>query len=469
MTSWKDSACFACGEANLSPFTFDGKRRARRRSLYLRGRRPRGALPRSSRQSGGNQTLSQVAEDNRRPCCAPRRRHGARRFRSLARSSARPVARSGRLGVRPGSLHGVQHPLAPSERVRAHDAQAQPNACAAPSGVALLRARRIFPRPASYAEGRRGRAARRRTSPAPADVGTLCRHRARRRLGVVAHRRRARSGSARDHGSRALFPRSSATTAPRPPAMPCCGRSAKSARSMPPMPLPGCAARLRDKSVAKLVDGALEAAGAKVGLGLDDMHDLAAPDYGIGVDGTRTEMLGTHAVTLAVVSSRKATLTSLDDVRPEGAAQAWHSEGRACGRDRQSPCRGARRGSCRHRIAAAGGTRRDCNPRGDSNDAGAPRRLARAFPRQWPRGHALSQAYLALQYRQRRARRDSARRWNDLVGGRRGAPASGPETSVRLWHPLTERADAIAAWRQRLKACEKCASPSHRRGVPTTS
>ncbi|MGW1422279.1 hypothetical protein ACWAT4_19430 [Bradyrhizobium manausense] len=53
---------------------------------------------------------------------------------------------------------------------------------------------------------------------------------------------------------------------------------------------------IRDKSVAKLVDTALAAAGAKVGLGLDDMHDLATPDYGIGPDGTRTEMLGTHAV-----------------------------------------------------------------------------------------------------------------------------------------------------------------------------
>jgi hypothetical protein len=28
-----------------------------------------------------------------------------------------------------------------------------------------------------------------------------------------------------------------------------------------------------------------------------------------------------------------------------------------------------------------------------------------------------------------------------------------PDT-VRLWHPLTERADAIRVWRERLKACE---------------
>ena len=37
--------------------------------------------------------------------------------------------------------------------------------------------------------------------------------------------------------------RSSVTSAPRPQAMPCCGRSGKSEPSTPPMPLPGCAAR----------------------------------------------------------------------------------------------------------------------------------------------------------------------------------------------------------------------------------
>jgi hypothetical protein len=56
--------------------------------------------------------------------------------------------------------------------------------------------------------------------------------------------------------------------------------------------LTGLRRTIRDKSVAKLVDAALEAAGAKVGMSRDDMHDLATPDYGIGPDGTRTEMLG---------------------------------------------------------------------------------------------------------------------------------------------------------------------------------
>ena len=71
------------------------------------------------------------------------------------------------------------------------------------------------------------------------------------------------------------------------------------------------------RALARLVDSALEAAGARAGLGLDDMRDLATPDCGVGPDGTRTETLGNHVVTLAVVSSRKAKLTSLNVSDPK--------------------------------------------------------------------------------------------------------------------------------------------------------
>ncbi len=209
----------------------------------------------------------------------------------------------------------------------------------------------------------------------------------------------------------------------------------------------------RDKSVAKLVDGALEAAGAKVGLGLDDMQDLATPDYGIGPDGTRTEMLGTHAVTLAVVSSRKATLTSLDTSAPKAR-----------------PKRGIPKAVLADETAKA--------LAGELVEAHAD--IALLLPEARARLQSswrLERCWRLVDWRERfldnglvaTLSRRLIWRFNTDSGALDGIPRAdgtilladgaalllpGPETSVRLWHPLTERADAIAAWRQRLKACE---------------
>ena len=212
---------------------------------------------------------------------------------------------------------------------------------------------------------------------------------------------------------------------------------------------------IRDKSVAKLVDAALAAAGAKVGLGLDDMQDLATPDYGIGPDGTRTEMLGTHAVTLAVVSSRKATLTSLDTSAPKARTQARHPEGRACGRERQSPRRGARSRlqadialllpEARARLQSSW-RRERCWRLADWRERFLDNGLVATLSRRLVWRFETAAAARAKGFRAPRGR--SCWRMATVV------PLPGPETRVRLWHPLTERVDAVMAWRERLKACE---------------
>ncbi len=69
---------------------------------------------------------------------------------------------------------------------------------------------------------------------------------------------------------------------------------------------------VKDKSIAKLVDSALSEAAEQHDLKLEDMQELSMADYGIGIDGKRIESFGQFTVTLEVVSSKKATLTTLD-------------------------------------------------------------------------------------------------------------------------------------------------------------
>lgn len=70
--------------------------------------------------------------------------------------------------------------------------------------------------------------------------------------------------------------------------------------------------RVKDKSVAKLVDTALTSAGQKIGLSLEDMQEMSVHDFGVGVDGERREVIGDHTVVLKIASSRKTELFTLD-------------------------------------------------------------------------------------------------------------------------------------------------------------
>jgi hypothetical protein len=209
---------------------------------------------------------------------------------------------------------------------------------------------------------------------------------------------------------------------------------------------------IRDKSVAKLVDAALEAAGAKVGLGLDDMQDLATADYGVGPDGTRTETIGHFAVTLAVVSSRKATLTSLDLSDPKARRK-----------------RGIPKAALTDDAAKALAE--------ELTDAEAD--IALLLPEARARLQASwrrDRAWKLADWRERfldnglvatLSRRliwrfetdagvvDAIPRADGTLMGMDGDASPPPgAVTVRLWHPLWERAGAVAAWRARLRASE---------------
>jgi len=208
---------------------------------------------------------------------------------------------------------------------------------------------------------------------------------------------------------------------------------------------------IRDKSVAKLVDAALAAAGAKVGLGLDDMQDLATPDYGIGPDGTRTEMLGTHAVTLAVVSSRKAALTSLDTSAPKArskrgiAKAALADETAKAFADELIEAQAdiaLLLPEARARLQSA--WRRDrCWRLADWRERLLDNGLVATLTRR-----------LIWRFETESGAIEGIPRADGTILQADGAvlPLPGPEASVRLWHPLAERMGAVAAWRERLKA-----------------
>ncbi len=209
----------------------------------------------------------------------------------------------------------------------------------------------------------------------------------------------------------------------------------------------------RDKSVAKLVDAALEAAGAKVGIGLDDMQDLATPDYGIGPDGTRTEMLGTHAVTLAVVSSRKATLTSLDTSVPK--ARRKRGVPKAALADENAKALAEELVEAQADIALL-------LPEARARLQSAWRRERCWRLADW-RERFLDNGLAATLSRRLIWRFDTERGALDAIPRADGTlvsadgealPLPPAETGVRLWHPLTESADAVTAWRERLKACD---------------
>lgn len=208
---------------------------------------------------------------------------------------------------------------------------------------------------------------------------------------------------------------------------------------------------IRDKSVAKLVDTALAAAGAKVGLGLDDMHDLATPDYGIGPDGTRTEMLGTHAVTLAVISSRKAALTSLDTSAPK--ARSKRGIAKAALVDETAKALAEELTEAQTDIALL-------LPEARSRLQSSWRRDRCWRLADW-RERLLDNGLVATLSRRLIWRFDTESgaiegipRADGTILQMDGAvlPLPGPEASVRMWHPLTERMGAVAAWRERLKA-----------------
>jgi len=210
---------------------------------------------------------------------------------------------------------------------------------------------------------------------------------------------------------------------------------------------------IRDKSVAKLVDAALEAAGARVGIGLDDMQDLATFDYGIGPDGTRTEMLGTYAVTLAVVSSRKATLMSLDTSTPK--ARRKRGIPKAALTDENTKALAEELAEAEADIALL------------LPEARARLQSAWRRDRCWRlvdwRERLLDNGLVATlsrrliwRFNTESGALDGIPRADGTILSSDGEvlPLPGPEASVRLWHPLTERAGAVTAWRERLKASE---------------
>ena len=210
---------------------------------------------------------------------------------------------------------------------------------------------------------------------------------------------------------------------------------------------------IRDKSVARLVDAALTAAGAQAGLGLDDMQDLATDGYGIGPDGNRTETLGTYAVTLAVVSSRKATLTSLDTAAPK--ARRKRGIPKAALADESAKALAEELAEAEADIALLlpeararlqSSWRRDrCWRLTDWRERFLDNGLVATLSRRLIWRFSTSSGVL-----------DGIPRANGtiLLADGTVVPLPVKETSVHLWHPLTERADAVTAWRKRLKACE---------------
>jgi hypothetical protein len=207
---------------------------------------------------------------------------------------------------------------------------------------------------------------------------------------------------------------------------------------------------IRDKAVAKLVDSALEAAGAKVGLGLDDMRDLATADYGIGPDGTRTEMLGTHAVTLTVVSSRKAKLTSLDTSDPKAKRKRGVPKAALVDDDARALAEA---------LVEAEADIALLLPEARARLQSSWRRDRRWRLADW-RERFLDNGLVATLSRR------LVWRFETETGACEGIPRAdgtmllasgeaialpGPETSIRLWHPLTESAQAVGAWRDRLR------------------
>ncbi|KRQ94537.1 DUF4132 domain-containing protein [Bradyrhizobium valentinum] len=210
---------------------------------------------------------------------------------------------------------------------------------------------------------------------------------------------------------------------------------------------------IRDKSVAKLVDTALEAAGARVGIGLDDMQDLATSDYGIGPDGTRTEMLGTFAVTLAVVSSRKATLMSLDTSAPK--ARRKRGIPKAALTDENA-------NALADELAEAEADIALLLPEARARLQSAWRRDRCWRLADW-RERLLENGLVATLSRRLIWRFNTGSVALDgiprgdgtiLLADGETLPLPGPEASVRLWHPLAERVGAVTAWRERLKASE---------------
>ena len=69
--------------------------------------------------------------------------------------------------------------------------------------------------------------------------------------------------------------------------------------------------RVKDKSVAKLVDKALTSAGKKNGLSLEDIKEISVQDFGVEQDGQRLEKVGDYTVVLNIASSRKTELYTL--------------------------------------------------------------------------------------------------------------------------------------------------------------
>ena len=76
---------------------------------------------------------------------------------------------------------------------------------------------------------------------------------------------------------------------------------------------------VRDKAISKEVDKALAETGRKIGLSLDDMHELSAEDWGIGPGGIRRERLGDWEITLRVASTRSTVIESRPWGEPEAA------------------------------------------------------------------------------------------------------------------------------------------------------
>jgi hypothetical protein len=182
------------------------------------------------------------------------------------------------------------------------------------------------------------------------------------------------------------------------------------------------------------------------------MHDLAMPDYGIGPDGTRTEMLGTHAVTLTVVSSRNATLTSLDTSAPK--ARSKRGIPKAALADETAKALAEELVEAKADIALL------------LPEARA--RLQSSWRRQrcwrladW-RERFLDNGLVATLSRRLIWRFDIEDDTLDGIPRADGTimtadgealPLPAPDTSVRLWHPLTGPVNAVTAWRNRLKAC----------------
>jgi hypothetical protein len=207
---------------------------------------------------------------------------------------------------------------------------------------------------------------------------------------------------------------------------------------------------IRDKSIAIQIDRALEEAGRKHGVSLADMQDLSMADYGIGLDGMRVEMLGPHRVTLAVVSSKKAVLTTLDTSDPKAKLKrgitkaALATEGAA---DVAGELKEAVKDialllpEARHRLESSW-------------------RYARSWPGAGWRDRYLDNCLVATLTRRliwRFERPDGSvfdgipqADGSFLVEGGGRCAFDPTDATVRLWHPLDGTAETVAAWRETL-------------------